>query len=119
MLALFDFLYREYCHARLAEMRKQLLLWPGRHEVPEANCVTSNPDGAANRGHDPGDPQRRAGHGTPNSTDRFPVCTVAAEINALIVTEDGVFGPHCRPRVLSLPTKTIMMVGTGTSTDTA
>ena len=26
--ALFDLLYREYCHARLAEMRKQLLLIP-------------------------------------------------------------------------------------------
>jgi len=26
MPAIFDFLYREYCRARLAEMRKQLLL---------------------------------------------------------------------------------------------
>jgi hypothetical protein len=30
-------LYREYCRARLAEMRKQLLLWPGIREVAELN----------------------------------------------------------------------------------
>jgi hypothetical protein len=35
MSALFDLLYREYCRARLAEMRKQLLLIDS-HEVP--NC---------------------------------------------------------------------------------
>ena len=38
MPALFDLLYREYCRARLAEMRKQLLISPERHEVPEAIC---------------------------------------------------------------------------------
>jgi hypothetical protein len=38
MSALFDILYREYCRARLAEMRKQLLISPERHEVPEAIC---------------------------------------------------------------------------------
>ena len=38
MPALFDLLYREYCRARLAEMRKQLLISPKRHEVPEAFC---------------------------------------------------------------------------------
>ena len=38
MPAIFDLLYREYCRARLAEMRKQLLISPGRHEVPEAFC---------------------------------------------------------------------------------
>jgi hypothetical protein len=32
MPAIFDFLYREYCRARLAEMRKQLLI------SPEAIC---------------------------------------------------------------------------------
>jgi len=36
MPALFDLLYREYCRARLAEMRRQLLITPERHEVPEA-----------------------------------------------------------------------------------
>jgi hypothetical protein len=39
MPALFDLLYREYCRARLAEMRKQLLISPERHEVTEAFCV--------------------------------------------------------------------------------
>ncbi len=29
MPTIFDFLYREYCRARLTEMRKQLLLVPG------------------------------------------------------------------------------------------
>ena len=38
MPAIFDLLYREYCRARLAEMRKQLLISPERHEVPEAFC---------------------------------------------------------------------------------
>ena len=38
MPAIFDLLYREYCRARLAEMRRQLLISPERHEVPEAIC---------------------------------------------------------------------------------
>jgi hypothetical protein len=38
MRVIFDLLYREYCRARLAEMRKQLLISPERHEVPEAIC---------------------------------------------------------------------------------
>jgi len=38
MPTIFDLLYREYCRARLAEMRKQLLISPRRHEVPEAFC---------------------------------------------------------------------------------
>ena len=38
MPALFDLLYREYCRARLAEMRKQLLISPKMHEVPQAFC---------------------------------------------------------------------------------
>jgi hypothetical protein len=35
MPVIFDLLYREYCRARLAEMRKQLLISPKGHEVPE------------------------------------------------------------------------------------
>jgi hypothetical protein len=35
MPAIFDLLYREYCRARLAEMRKQLLISPERLEVPK------------------------------------------------------------------------------------
>jgi hypothetical protein len=38
MPTILDLLYREYCRARLAEMRKQLLISPKRHEVPEASC---------------------------------------------------------------------------------
>ena len=38
MPALFDHLYREYCRARLAEMRKQLLISPKRCEIPGAIC---------------------------------------------------------------------------------
>ena len=34
MSTIFDLLYREYCRARLAEMRKQLLISPERHELP-------------------------------------------------------------------------------------
>jgi hypothetical protein len=36
MSAIFDLLYREYCRARLAEMRKQLLLRDESLELPEA-----------------------------------------------------------------------------------
>jgi hypothetical protein len=44
MPAVFDFLYREYCRARLAEMRKQLLLTGERQEVPEAKRDVSDAD---------------------------------------------------------------------------
>jgi len=33
MPAILDFLYQEYCRARLAEMRKQLLLSPQKGEM--------------------------------------------------------------------------------------
>jgi hypothetical protein len=36
MATIFDLLYHEYCRARLAEMRRQLLISPERHEVPSA-----------------------------------------------------------------------------------
>jgi hypothetical protein len=36
MPAIFEILYREYCRARLAEMRKQFLISPEKHKVPEA-----------------------------------------------------------------------------------
>jgi hypothetical protein len=42
-----DVLYREFCRALLAEMRKQLLLWPGTPVVPEENCEAGHPDDAA------------------------------------------------------------------------
>ena len=47
MPTILDLLYREYCRARLAEMRKQLLIRPGSHELLEANCDASGPDCAA------------------------------------------------------------------------
>jgi hypothetical protein len=49
MPAIFDLLYREYCRARLTEMRKQLLIGAESQEVPEANC-DAWPDGVADRG---------------------------------------------------------------------
>jgi hypothetical protein len=61
MPAIFDLLYREYCRARLAEMRKQLLIRAESQEVPEANCDARHPDGGADRGSGLGDWQREAG----------------------------------------------------------
>jgi hypothetical protein len=61
MPTIFDLLYREYCRARLAEMRKQLLIRPESHE--EANCDASRPDCAADQGSSRlGDSQHQAGH---------------------------------------------------------
>ncbi|MEZ2142530.1 hypothetical protein AAE026_09500 [Bradyrhizobium sp. DN5] len=37
MPTIFDMLYREYCRARLAEMRKQLLISAKRSEALEAH----------------------------------------------------------------------------------
>ena len=50
MPAIFDLLYREYCRARLAEMRKELLISPDRHEVPEAPCDAKNAVGPSPAG---------------------------------------------------------------------
>jgi hypothetical protein len=52
MPTIFDLLYREYCRARLAEMRKQLLISPERHEFPEAfydakDAVGTSPAGGS------------------------------------------------------------------------
>ena len=51
MPAIFDLLYREFCRARLAEMRKQLLISPERHEVPEAICDAKDAAGASPASH--------------------------------------------------------------------
>jgi hypothetical protein len=62
MPTIFDLLYREYCRARLAEMRKQLLIRSESHEVPEATCDASRLDCAADQGSSRlGDSQREAG----------------------------------------------------------
>jgi hypothetical protein len=61
MPALFDFLYREYCRARFAEMRKQLfLIQTNSPEAAEANCSVSPSDGAD------GDEQQEAGDRRPS-----------------------------------------------------
>lgn len=52
MPILFDVLYREYCRARLAEMRKQLLV---NREVPEAKRDASDSTGAADPASNVGD----------------------------------------------------------------
>ena len=57
MPIIFDMLYREFCRARLTEMRKQLLLWPGNPVAPEKNCEDGHPNDAADRGIDLGSPQ--------------------------------------------------------------
>ena len=47
MPIIFDLLYREFLRARLTEMRKQLLLWPGTPVVPEEICEAGHSDDAA------------------------------------------------------------------------
>ena len=42
--AVFEFLYREFCRARLAEVRKSLLIQPDGLEVPEDPCFDGHPD---------------------------------------------------------------------------
>jgi len=61
MPAIFDFLYREYCRARLTEMRKQLLVSPENHEV-SANCDVSHLGGSAGRDSDFGDDMTATQH---------------------------------------------------------
>jgi hypothetical protein len=66
MPAIFDLLYREYCRARLAEMRKQLQIRAESHKVPEANCDANRPDCAADQGNSPlDDSQHEASGRTP------------------------------------------------------
>ena len=61
MPTIFDFLYREYCRARLAEMRKQLLISVESHEV-SANCDVSHLGGSASRDSDFGDDRTATQH---------------------------------------------------------
>jgi hypothetical protein len=62
MPLVFDMLYHEYCRARLAEMRKQLLIRPESREVPEANCDDSHPNFTADQASSLDDSQRKTGH---------------------------------------------------------
>jgi hypothetical protein len=55
MTAILDLLYREYCRARLAEMRKQLLLSVASDEIPAANWDAGDPTRPDDRGRSLGD----------------------------------------------------------------
>jgi hypothetical protein len=55
MSAILDLLYREYCRARLVEMRQQLLLSVANDEIPTANWDASDPGGPDDRGRGLGD----------------------------------------------------------------
>jgi hypothetical protein len=61
MPAIFEVLYREYCRARLAEMRKQLLIASKSPEVPQADCDPAD-QGSVGRT----DTQQETGFGAPN-----------------------------------------------------
>ena len=55
MSALLDLFYREYCRARLAEMRQQLLLSAANDEIPAAIWDASDPGGPDDKGRGLGD----------------------------------------------------------------
>ena len=55
MSTILDLIYRECCRARLAEMRKQLLLSVANDEIPAANPDASDPPGPDNRSRVLGD----------------------------------------------------------------
>ena len=55
MSAILDLLYHEYCRARLAEMRKQLLLSAGNNEISAANWDGSDPAAPDDQGRGLGD----------------------------------------------------------------
>lgn len=61
MPAVFEFLYREFCRARLAEMRKPLLIRPDGLEAPE----DARFDGHTDRWSGLGDLQDEADNGKP------------------------------------------------------
>ena len=48
MPGIFDILYREFCRARLAEMRKQL--WSCNSVAPAKSCENCDRDEASDRG---------------------------------------------------------------------
>lgn len=61
MPAILDLLYREYCRARLAEMRKQLLIAAERSEAHEANYHPAHQEDDERT-----DAQRKAGRSVPH-----------------------------------------------------
>jgi hypothetical protein len=50
MSVILDLLYREYCRARLAEMRRQLLVSVAGDQIPETNWDASDSAGSGDRG---------------------------------------------------------------------
>ena len=67
MPIIFDVLYHEFCRARLAEMRKQLLLWPGSSAVPEEIRQAGQLDDASDRAMSSGPPPEWGSHVEGNS----------------------------------------------------
>ncbi|MDA9532981.1 hypothetical protein ACM42_31835 [Bradyrhizobium sp. CCBAU 25338] len=61
MPTILDLLYREYCRARLAEMRKQLLIAAERSEAREADHHPAKQDDDERT-----DARRKTGQGMPN-----------------------------------------------------
>ncbi len=55
MSAILDMLYREYCRARLAEMRQQLLLSVTHDEISATDWDATDPAGPDDRGRGLGD----------------------------------------------------------------
>jgi hypothetical protein len=50
MSTIIDMLYREYCRARLAEMRKQLLISVASDKTPQAPLGDCDPPGPGDQG---------------------------------------------------------------------
>jgi hypothetical protein len=63
MSTIFDLLYREYCRARLAEMRKHLLIPVSRDKILEAHWDGGDPAGPSDWG---------SGWGDANATNEAP-----------------------------------------------
>jgi hypothetical protein len=73
MSAILDLLYREYCRARLAEMRNQLLLSVANDEIPTANWDAGDPVGPDVRGFglDDDTVTKKPNHPVAGSCDRI------------------------------------------------
>jgi hypothetical protein len=63
MSAIFDLIYREYCRARLAEMRQQLLLRTQSRQIPETSWDAGYR--AVDAGSGSGSPQHEASNVRP------------------------------------------------------
>jgi hypothetical protein len=84
MSAILDLLYREYCRARLAEMRKQLLLSVASDEIAAANWDASDPTGSDDRGRGLGD----------DTATKKPNHPVAGSCNGIALVGEPARYPH-------------------------